>query len=148
MIRLVDLKRFFISRKNIPIWSWLVWILTGTLFYSQYEELPLYVAIYESTSVGWAIGWSLPVERGDGIVSMLFSSAHNCIGVVFVGLSAIYIAQELANSKEDWTVQVTNRQSLHDLKVSGLLERARRWYLLHKVRSGSYCSPTVTLLLL
>jgi hypothetical protein len=132
---LLDFCRSFSSRKNIPILAWFMWILSGTIFYSLYDEFPLYVAIYKSTSVGWAIGWSLPVERrkSDDLVSMLFSSAHNCIGVVFVGLSAIYIAREITNSKDDWTVQVTNRQSLRDLEVRSVCGRAQRWYLLHKV---------------
>lgn len=130
---LFNVRRFF-KRKNIPILTWFVWILSGTIFYWLYDEFPLYVAVYKSTSVGWALGWSLPLDtrRADDSVSMLFSSAHNCVGVVFVGLSTIYIAKEIANSKDDWTVQITNRQHLKDLEVTGLGGRLQRWYLLHK----------------
>jgi hypothetical protein len=96
----------------------------------------VYVAIYKSTSIGWAIGWTLPEQRTreDDTVSMLFSSCHNCIGVIFVGLSVMYIADEVTSSKEDWTVQVTNRQNLTDREVSTVSERVKRWFLLHKVK--------------
>lgn len=125
----------FLRRENIPLLAWTIWILSGVVFYSLYDEFPLYVAVYKSVSVGWAIGWSLPVQtlREDDMISMLFSSSHNCIGVIFVGLSAIYISQEIANSEEDWAVQIMNRQSLKDLEVTGLSGRVKRWYLLHKV---------------
>ena len=125
---------FFMSRKHIPILTWFIWILNGTIFYWLYDELPLHVAVYKSTSVGWALGWSLPVDTrsAENLISMLFSSAHNCVGVVFVGLSAIYIAQEITNSKDDWTVQITNRQHLKDLEVTGMTGKWKRWYLLHK----------------
>ena len=135
MRKLFDFERFF-RRKNTPILAWFVWILGGSLFYSLYDGFPAYVAIYKSTSVGWAIGWSLPLQRAreDDSVSMLFSSLHNYVGVIFVGLSVIYIAEEIANSKEDWTVQLTNRRSLKDQEVSSVCGRLKRWCLLHKVQ--------------
>ena len=64
---------------------------------------------------------------------MIFSSVHNCIGVVFVGMSVIFIAKEIATSKDDWAVQITNQQHLKDLQVHGYYERVKRWYLLNKV---------------
>lgn len=90
--------------------------MTGCLFYGLHDHYSAPVALYQSTSVGWAIGWSLPyvTHNSGSSASMIFSCCHNCIGVMFQGIAVIYIAEALSDSKDNWTVEVSKKQLIEN----------------------------------
>jgi hypothetical protein len=42
----------------------------------------------------------------------LFSTFHTSVGVVFIGIAVIYIAQEVGKNKDDWIMQMMKKKDL------------------------------------
>jgi hypothetical protein len=103
-----------IKKEYVPLLLWFLWIITGTLWYCAYEGHPFAVALYQSTSVGWALGWSLPTHthRTYDTLSLGYSSVHNSIGVMFTGLAVIYIAEKMTQNNENWMLQVSRKRNI------------------------------------
>jgi hypothetical protein len=136
-----------IKKEYVPLLLWFLWIFTGTLWYSLYEGHPLAIALYQSTSVGWALGWSLPTDtqRTYDDVSLGYSCIHNSIGVMFTGLAVIYIAEKMTQNNENWMLQVSRTRNLkkEHQHASGWLGRGVRWLKLNsdktKVMGITWC---------
>jgi hypothetical protein len=95
------------------------------------------VALYQSTSVGWALGWSLPYETHNSgtSISIIYTCCHNCIGVMFQGLAVIYIAEALSDSKDNWTVEVAKKQLIeNELEKNHWKSRLIAWVKLNKTK--------------
>ena len=103
-----------VQKEYVPVVLWFLWIFSGTLWYSLYEGHPWAVALYQSTSVGWALGWSLPTDtqRTDDSISLCVSTLHNSIGVMFTGLAVTYMADRMTQSKENWMLRYSRRRNL------------------------------------
>ena len=67
-----------------------------------------------SVNVGWSMGWAVPVHDNlyNSMYSKLFSSLHASFGVVFVGVAVIFIAQQVTQSKDSWTIQMVKKAKL------------------------------------
>jgi hypothetical protein len=129
-----------ILKKRAPLFLYLLWIASGTAFYALYEELPLHLALYQSTSVGWAIGWAIPGEdaHNDSYFSTIFSSFHNLVGVLFVGIIVLYIEIAVSKTKDNWMVAMTNRQGVEYEVPTTLWSKLMRWMKSHKDRVKIY----------
>jgi hypothetical protein len=77
-----------------------------------------------SVNVGWSIGWSMEgLSEYDGAWSKLFTIYHTSIGVLFAGVTILYIAQEVGRDKDNWIMQIIKMKEL-DVAAEGL------WYRL------------------
>lgn len=69
--------------------------------------------LYMSVNVGWSIGWSIPKEfTYNDAASKLFSAIHTSIGVVFVGITVMYMARKMTENKGNWMAEVLREQQL------------------------------------
>ena len=110
-----------ISRKYIPFIIMLVWIFSGTVFFALVDDLGWYLGFYQSVSIGWCLGWLLPahhhgrdltfINGGPGV--KVYYILHNLIGVLFTGLSVVYIADVLIASKYCWLLESETRRDKH-----------------------------------
>ena len=143
---------FAFLQKRAPLISYLLWMTCGTLFYRFHEGYPFYVALYQSTSIGWAIGWDLPVEVTDTDVNMgtIYSCFHNLIGVLFVGVIVTYIEIAVSKTTDNWVVEMTKRQNITYVAPTTPAKRITRWIKLHKDRLVIYavCSGSCLLCIL
>jgi hypothetical protein len=89
-----------------------MWILLGALFYGFYDNFPWAQALYMSVNVGWSMGWVMEWEYERTIVNTLFSLVHTSIGVIFIGIAVIYIANEVGKNKDDWIMQMMKKKDL------------------------------------
>lgn len=89
-----------------------VWIILGAVFYGLHDDLNWAKALYMSVNVGWSIGWMMEDDYERTLGNTLFSTAHTSIGVVFVGIAVIYIAQEVGKNKDDWIMQMMKKKDL------------------------------------
>ena len=134
---------YVLLKKRSPLFLYLFWIASGTVFYALHEEYAWHVALYQSTSVGWAIGWSLPVDTsntGSSVGGLYFSCFHNLVGVLFVGLIVTYIEIAVSRTTDHWMVEMTNRQCRginNELSTPPLIKLVR-WLKLHKDRVMIY----------
>jgi hypothetical protein len=90
-----------------------LWIFLGTLFYALHDQLGWARALFMSVNVGWSIGWSMEgLSEYDSAWSKLFTIYHTSIGVLFAGVTILYIAQEVGRDKDNWIMQVIKMKEL------------------------------------
>lgn len=66
-----------------------------------------------SVDVGWSIGWTMDgLSDYDSSISKLFTIYHTSIGVLFAGVTVLYIAQELGKNKDNWIMQIIKIREL------------------------------------
>lgn len=67
-----------------------------------------------SVNVGWSMGWAVPVAKTtyNSEFSKLFSGLHASCGVVFVGVTVIFMAHQLTRNKDSWTIQMIKKAQL------------------------------------
>ena len=111
---------FFAFMKKIRyLLAFCIWIFLGSVFYSLHDHMGWNLGIYQSLSIGFSLGWSLPPETivehsqtSRVITSKLFTLFHNFIGVLFSGLAVIYIANDLLHQQKSWILQSTVRKKI------------------------------------
>jgi hypothetical protein len=141
-------------KRRFPLLMYIFWILSGTAFYALYEGHPLHIALYQSTSVGWAIGWDLPQEEfhEDSRIGMIYSCFHNLIGVLFVGFIVMYIEIAVSKTTDNWILEMTNRQGVEydSNSSSAMYRKVLKWVKLNKDRVKIYliCSGCFLLCIL
>jgi hypothetical protein len=103
-----------------------LWIFLGSVFYALHDDMGWSLGIYQSLSIGFSLGWSLPsdaiVKHGQtrAVISKTFTFFHNNIGVLFSGLAVIYIANDLLNRKKHWILQSYVNKQIEASSKSGL----------------------------
>jgi hypothetical protein len=72
------------------------------------------LGFYTSVNIGWSIGWTNPKETPEHYMSetKLFSAVHTSIGVMFVGITVMYMARKMTENKENWMSEVLRQQQL------------------------------------
>jgi hypothetical protein len=67
-----------------------------------------------SVNVGWSMGWAVPVHKDayNNEFSKLFSGLHASFGVVFVGVTVIFMAHQLTRNKDSWIIQMIKKNQL------------------------------------
>ena len=91
----------------------MLWILLGTVFYAAHDQLSWPRALFMSVNVGWSIGWSMDgLSEYDSPWSKVFTIYHTSIGVLFAGVTVLYIAQEVGKDKDNWIMQVIKMKEL------------------------------------
>ena len=100
----------------VPILSWALWLLEGSLFYAYHDNFGIVYGFYQSVNIGWSMGWVTPIETDEylSLGSTIFSTIHTSIGVMFVGIAVIYIAKEATESKDNWMMEVVKQDKLID----------------------------------
>ena len=80
-----------------PLMAWILWILIGTLFYCYSDGLGWELGFFESLNIGWSVGWVLPPRHSyeADALSTAFSLLHTVVGMLFMGLGVLFIANEL-----------------------------------------------------
>jgi len=145
---------YVILKKRAPLILYLSWIVSGTVFYAFHEKFPFHIALYQSTSVGWAIGWDLPEEvfsgEGGANYGMIYSCFHNLVGVLFVGIIVMYIEFAVSKTTDNWMVEMTNRQGVEYQVPTTTFTKALKWVKLNRDRVKIYiiCSGCCLLCIL
>jgi hypothetical protein len=88
------------------------WIILGAIFYGFHDGFSWPQALYMSVNVGWSMGWVMEWEYEMTVGNTLFSTVHTSVGVVFIGIAVIYIAQEVGKNKDDWIMQMMKKKDL------------------------------------
>lgn len=85
----------------------------GTVFYVCHDGYDWMIGFYISVNIGNGIGWGAPFDtpRHNDAWSKIFSSLHVTIGQIFVGISVLYIAEQLMEAKESWIISVLQKKS-------------------------------------
>jgi hypothetical protein len=66
-----------------------------------------------SVNVGWSIGWAMDgLSEFDSPMSKLFTIYHTSVGVLFAGVTVMYIAQEVGKNKDNWILQIIKMKEL------------------------------------
>lgn len=100
----------------IPIFSWALWLLVGSFYYAYADDFGIVFGFYQSVNIGWSLGWATPIETSHylSVGSMVFSTVHTSIGVMFIGIAVIYIAKQATESKDTWMMEVVKQDKLID----------------------------------
>jgi len=100
----------------VPVISWAIWLLVGSLYYAYADNFGLIYGFYQSVNIGWSMGWVTPIEPSGylSVGSLLFSTIHTSIGVMFTGIAVIYIAKQATESKDSWMMEVVKQDKLID----------------------------------
>ena len=60
-----------------------------------------------SVNAGWSIGWPMEgLSNFDTSLSKVFTIYHTSAGVLFAGVTVLYIAEEVGKSKDNWIIQI------------------------------------------
>lgn len=77
------------------------------MFYALHDQLGWPRALFMSVNVGWSIGWSMEgLSEFKSPWSQLFTIYHTSIGVLFAGITVLFIAEEVGKDKDNWIMQV------------------------------------------
>lgn len=112
-VKVSPLTSYVYLEKYIPFVFMLLWIFSGTIFFALVDDLGWYLGFYQSVSIGWCLGWLLPDDHNGRDLTVIDGGAgvkiyyifHNLIGVLFTGLSVVYIADVLMASKYCWLLE-------------------------------------------
>ena len=85
--------RFFIT--------WLLWILTGTIFYTYDLDIGWSQGFYMAVNIGYSIGWGDISEVGH-FSSQWFSVFYVITGASFVAAALGYFANHIIADKDNW----------------------------------------------
>ena len=84
-----------------------LWIFIGTVFYAVHDDLGWARGLFMSVNAGWSIGWPMEgLSEIDTPLSKLFTIYHTSTGVLFAGVTVLYIAEEVGKSKDNWIKQI------------------------------------------
>ena len=79
----------------------------GTVFYAVHDDLGWARGLFMSVNAGWSIGWPMEgLSEIDTPLSKLFTMYHSSAGVLFFGVTVLYIAEEVGKSKDNWIIQI------------------------------------------
>jgi hypothetical protein len=79
--------------------AWVVWLLSGTLFFKFHTHVGWYKAIFHSVSIGYGIFW-IPIDPGP--FSHVYIRLHFMVGAAAIGGIMAVFARSLADSKARW----------------------------------------------
>ena len=108
--------KFEVITPYIPLLSWALWLLVGSLYYAYVDNFGIVFGFYQSVNIGWSLGWVTPIEPSayQNLGSHLFSTVHTSIGVMFIGIAVIYIAKQATESKDGWMMEVVKQDKIID----------------------------------
>jgi hypothetical protein len=103
------------------------------VFYAVHDHLDWPRALFMSVNVGWSIGWSMDgLSEFDTPVSKIFTIYHTSIGVLFGGVTVLYIAQEVGKSKDNWIMQIIKMRQLDaNAEMQGCWDRLQGLVSVH-----------------
>jgi hypothetical protein len=79
--------------------AWVMWLLSGTLFFKFHTHVGWCRALFQSVSIGYGIFW-IPIDPGP--FSHAYIRLHFVIGVAAIGGIMAVFARSLADSKARW----------------------------------------------
>ena len=99
--------------------AWIVWLLTGTLFYAYAPEQKLGFAkgLYMAVNIGYSIGFGYPTE--DYVQYQWFSSFYVIVGASFVAAALGFFADAVGQDFGNWFEQQQQRQEYENALKNG-----------------------------
>ena len=83
------------------------------MFYAVHDGHGWSSGLFKSVNVGWSIGWANEgVGHYDSALSKIFTIYHTSVGVLFAGVTVLYIAQEVGKDKDNWIMQIIKMKEL------------------------------------
>ena len=97
-----SISAFFKHKGTKFLILWLLWLLTGSLFYAYKMDLGWSKGFYMAVNVGYSIGWGDIPEPG--LTSKGFSTFFVLCGSSFVGAALGFFAQSAVSDADNWYV--------------------------------------------
>lgn len=122
---------------------WILWVISGTMFYALYDEFGWAKGLLMSVNVGWSIGWSLPSEPSQyySPVSKVFTIFHATVGAIFLGVAVLFMARDLMGNNDTWIIMSTKRDEIENAEMDNSwwhhLKALWRYYM-SKLRVARY----------
>jgi hypothetical protein len=132
-----ELCKAFMSRPFLYSLMWVVWLITGTVYYSLRLRLTVSKGFYQSVNVGYSVGWGDIAENASE--TQLFSTIYVCIGASFVGAGLGFFAESVVADVDNWYINA-QQEALYDLRqerTTSWIMKAVYWFAFHweKVRA-------------
>lgn len=89
--------------------AWLIWLVSGTLFFKYHTSAGWCKAVFQSVSIGYGIFW-FPIDSGS--FSNAYIRLHFVVGVAAIGGVMAVFARSLVDSKARWYVEAIKQQAL------------------------------------
>ena len=80
--------------------AWSIWMLVGLLFYKYDFDITWEVALYQTVSIGYNVGWGFPSERNDG--AKIFSCFYLFIGEAATTAFIQYLIERAMANRKTW----------------------------------------------
>jgi hypothetical protein len=104
----------------IPIVMSIVWMFIGTLFYAVHDNLGWAHGLFMSVNVGWSIGWTMHgMAHFDTFGSRMFTMYHTSIGVLFSGVTIMYMMHVVGADSSKLTLRYLNSKKLGEVSQTG-----------------------------
>jgi hypothetical protein len=103
---------------------WVVWLVTGTVFYAIRNDLGWGKGFYMMINVGYSIGWGYPVELDREC--MWFSAMNVLVGATALSFSLKLFAEGLLERAKDWYSIALYESKMADRDIAWYI-KTREW---------------------
>lgn len=110
---------------------WLVWLITGMLFYKYWLELTWARAFYMAVNVGYSVGWG---DIHEDNTSQLFSCFYVLCGASFVAAALSFFAGSIVRDRKNWYTNAVRKAEYENYLIENagnFLLCFRAWTLYH-----------------
>lgn len=106
---------------------WFVVLVSGTVFYSQYDNIGLDRGFYNAVSMAYTIGWCpSPISTEDNGSKMFSTIYIICGGFGFVAVT-VFIAETIINGNDKWFAMYLQRATMKRKDMT-ILEKIGSFY--------------------
>ena len=91
---------FFFSNGFFLFTLWAMWMIMGTIFYSQHNGYDVGQAFYMSVNVGYSIGWGYPADPSHE--SKIFSVCYVLMGSSAISAALGMFANHIVADRDSW----------------------------------------------
>lgn len=109
--------------------AWLVWMVVGVVFYKFHYDCSWELAIYNTVSIGYNVGWGWPFEKNDG--AKVFSAFYLLIGEAAATSAIQYFCQRAVANKNNW---IKNSLEKKETQSEVSSQKWRAHFVLYKSR--------------
>ena len=107
--------------------AWSIWMLVGLLFYKYNFDIAWEVALYQTVSIGYNVGWGFPRERDDG--AKIFSCFYLFIGEAATTAFIQYFIERAMANRKTW---IADSLAESKLAATSLAEHFRAHIALYR----------------
>jgi hypothetical protein len=91
---------------------WIIWMVSGTVFYAIRNELGWAKGFYMMVNVGYSIGWGYPVEIDYKVC--WYSTINVLFGAVCLSFALSVFTNSITKKSKEWYVTALHQEVLND----------------------------------